>query len=175
MSLLRHCTAKISRRSPLQLAAGTNGILPGHLASQFTFYGLFGSLLYAILKFGTNRDFIFVALLFFLLDIVLLGHGNPAKFIVHGVYAIFLSGSIFVYAKILEQNNQKLFLANLFSLSGIVAFSFLFAVLVLTLFPNYKFEYSFLEGQTFTGLLIGFGLGLGFHLYHRFKSKISNQ
>ena len=81
------------------LLAGTNAILPGHLASQFTLYGLFASLLYAILKFGTNRDFIFVTILFILLDIVLLGHGNPAKFIVHGIYALFLSGSVFVYTK----------------------------------------------------------------------------
>ena len=154
--------------------AGTNALLPGHLAFQFTFYGLFCSLLYAVLKFSSTRDFIFVAIIFYLFDANLLGHGNPAKFIIHGIYSIFIAGSIYVYAKILEQPNQKQFLSNIFSLAGLVAFAFLCAVLLLTIFPKYKFNFSFLEGQVFIGLLIGFGLGVGFQLYYWRQSKIKH-
>jgi len=154
------------------ILAGTNAILPGHFAFQFTFYGLFGSLLYAVLKFSSNRDFIFVGVLFYLFDAILLGQGNPAKFIIHGIYAIFFAGSIYIYVNMLEQDTRRLFMSNILSLSSLVAFAFLMAVLILTIFPKYKFDYSFLEGQTFMGLLIGFGLGIGFHLYYRFEPKV---
>jgi hypothetical protein len=52
-----------------------------------------------------------------------------------------------------------------------VAAAFMLAVLVLTIFPNYRFKYSFLEGQTFFGLLFGLGLAIGFQIYYRFFSE----
>lgn len=156
------------------IAAGTNTVIPGRLAFQFTFYGLFGSLLYAILKNATTRDFIFVSILFIVFDVIVLGGGNVSKFIVHGVNGILIAGAIFLYVKILEQDSDRFFSSNMFSISGITAFAFLFAVLVLSVFPKYKFEYSFLEGQTFFGLLIGFGLGVGFQVYSKFLSKIQS-
>ena len=154
------------------ILAGYNAILPGHLAFQFTFYGLFCSLLYAVLRFSSTRDFIFVAIIFYLFDAILLGHGNPAKFVIHGIYSLFIAGSIYIYAKKIEQDIKNQFLSNILSLSGLVAFAFLFTVLVLTMFPKYKFDYSFLEGQVFMGLLIGLGLGVGFHVYYWYQSKI---
>jgi hypothetical protein len=154
------------------ILAGTNILLPNHLAFRFTFFGLFGSLLYAVLKFSSNRDFIFITILFYILDVIIIGQGGIVKFIIHGSYSIFFAGSIYLYAKVLEQDNLKVFLSNIFSISSSSAFAFCIAVLVLTIFPKYKFDYSFLEGETFMGLLIGFGLGVGFHLYHRYQSKI---
>jgi len=154
------------------ILGGTSILLPKHHAFQFTFYGLFGSLLYAVLKFSSNRDFIFLTILFYLLDVIILGQGAILEFILHGIYSLLFAGCIFIYVKVLEQDNLKLFLSNIFSISGISAFTFLIAVLALTIFPRFKYEFSFLEGETFMGLLIGFGLGIGFSLYHGYYPKI---
>jgi hypothetical protein len=153
------------------IPAGMRAILPGNFAFQFTLYGFFGALLYAVLKFATTRDFIFIMILFILFDVMLLGKGLFAKLIIHGFYAVYLAGAIFVYVKLLEQQDNKYFLANIFSLAGISAVAFMLIVLTLCLFPHYKFEFSFLESQTFIGLLIGLGLGIGFWLYHKFLAK----
>ena len=101
------------------ILAGSRALLPGHIAFQFTGYGFFCSLLYTTLKFSTTRDYLFVAVIFYLFDVILLGHGNPSKFIIHGSYSLFLVLSIFIYVRKLEQEAQNGFLANVFSLSGI--------------------------------------------------------
>ena len=150
------------------IAAGRHAILPGNFAFQFTLYGLFGSLFYSTLKLTSMRDFIFLTILLIIFDFILLGGGNISKGIIHGIYAVFFAGSIYVFVNHMEQDNAKFNLANIFSLSGIVAVAFMLTILVLTIFPNYKFEYSFLEGQTIFGLLFGLGLAIGFQIYYRF-------
>ena len=152
------------------LLAGSNIINPRHLSFQFTLFGLLGPLLYATIKYSSTRDFIFVLILFILIDILIIYGGTITKFIIHGIAEIFIALAIFLYAKKMEQNN-KFFLSNIFSLSGINAFALMCTVLVLSLFPKYNFEYSFLHAQTFFGLLLGFGMGVGIHIHSKFLLK----
>lgn len=154
------------------ILAGLNAITPGKFAFQFTLYGIFGSLLYSVLKFTTKRDFLFVTILFILFDTILLGGGTLSKAIIHGIYAILFAGAIWIHVTITPNENKSFDLSNIFSLAGIVAVSFILIVLILNIFPNYQFEYSFLEGQTFIGLLIGLGLGIGFRIYYRYLKTI---
>ena len=152
------------------ITAGTNAFLPGKFAFQFTLYGLFGSLFYAVLKFSTTRDFIFITILLILFDIILLGGGTISKTIIHGLYAVLYAGAIYIFIHYIQQDKTVFNLSHVFSLSGIVATAFLLIVLLLSVFPNYPFKYSFLESQTFIGLLIGLGLGIGFKIYYKFST-----
>ena len=149
------------------ILAGSNIFNPRHLSFQFTLIGLLGPLLYSTLKYSSTRDFIFVLILFILMDVIIIYNGTLTKFIIHGINEIFIALAIFLYAKKMEQN-KKFFLSNILSISGIMAFALFCAVLALSLFPKYDFEYSFLHGQTVFGLLIGFGIGIGIHIHSKF-------
>lgn len=154
------------------ILAGTRAVIPGNFSFQFTFYGLFGGLLYAVLKFFDRRNFIFVLILLIIFDFILLGGGNLNKLIIHGIYAIIFAGAIFFYVKRLESADKSTWFRNIFSFAGNTALAFLVIVMVLRLLPGYVFEISFLEGQTSIGLMIGLGMGLGFQGYFKIQDRL---
>jgi len=137
---------------------------PRDPAFQFTIYGLSGSLLYAILQLRNFRNFIYACIFLVVFILVLFRVTSIPIIVSRFLYIAAVAFSVYIYHISTGTSLKDLFLVKPVFLAGLFAIQFLILMLVTGLFirePDIRFV---IEGQTFFGLLIGFGMGLGFEL-----------
>lgn len=139
-----------------------------HPAFQFTVYGISGSLLYALLQFRNIRDFIFVLIFWVVLDLILFRITSFPIIVVRILYILMVGLAIYIYHLFANLTIKKSFILKPVFLAGLLPILFLPIQLLVSIFKNnpeseIRVEIDY---QTIFGLLIGFGLGIGFELFN---------
>jgi hypothetical protein len=131
---------------------------------QFILYGVIGSLLLAILKFRSLKDFILVSVIIFVLELLTYRFSSVGVASGRLIFMIGVAGVIYIYHTYFEKHISGMIFGKFVILAGLMAtmeivITILAAALIYV--PSFKI---YLLTQSFIGLLFGAGIGLGFEL-----------
>ena len=129
-------------------------------AFQFIAYGISGSIIFALLNYSSKRNFIFGTLFFLALEMVLVKIHFELIF-ARTVYFLAIVFSIYLYHTFFYKTPPQLKYIRIFALAGIVAIINVILSAIGGLVMEAENLKAIIEGQSFFGLLIGLGLGVG--------------
>jgi hypothetical protein len=141
---------------------------------QFVVIGLSGAILFSVLKFSTRRNFIFTAALLLMLMVI---HGkvkSPGILTARVLYFTGIATAIYLYHRFYDMPIHALRFGKFLSLAATVAVINLLYISLWCAILNLPNSMELIVNQTFTGFLIGAGLGIGFEIADmvRIKSPI---
>ena len=140
-----------------------------HVAFQFLAYGIAGSISFAMFRQKRFRDLIFLLLLLFLLNLVIVDISEPSFVITHLIFFAAVVFGIYLFAKYFYSKLENLRIARLLILASILSVMFVAATTLLWfIFSAGESQTSFLRNLPL-GFLIGLGLGVGFEVAERSK------
>ena len=129
-------------------------------AFQFISYGISGSVIFALLNYSSKRNFILGTLFFLALEMVLIKIHSELIF-ARIAYFLVIVFSIYLYHTFFYKSTPQLKYIRIFALAGIVAIINVLLSAIGGLVMEAENLKAIIEGQSFFGLLIGLGLGVG--------------
>lgn len=155
------------------LFLGSRIFIPRDPAFQFIVYGFIGSVMFSILRFSSLRSFLFVSVLFYLIEVTIIKFGKVDIFFARFLFFWGVVGSIFIFYKFFYLNLKVLKIGKFIILGGILALANMLIVSIGGQFVSVDNLKAIIEGQAFFGLLIGSGIGLGIEIAELFGNELS--
>ncbi|MBN2425528.1 MAG: hypothetical protein JXR46_03180 [Calditrichaceae bacterium] len=146
------------------LFAGKKILVPYNPDFQLLLYGLIGSLLLAILKFRSIKDFLIISIVIFIME--LLTYRFSSVGIVSGrvVYMLGMAAALYLFYIYFENSLSGIVIGKFIVLAGLLALiQSVVSLLAWPVLGVHDFR-EYLLHQSFIGLLLGTGIGLGFEL-----------
>jgi hypothetical protein len=154
------------------LFAGRRVFVPMNPSFQFLVYGIAGALDFSILKFSTMRNFLFAAALLLILYVTWARIRHLDLLLWRLLQFAGIAAAIYVYHHFYESQLRKLRFGKFLALGGAVAAANFLLSLLLLIFVDMPEVGELVAGQTLFGFLIGSGLGIGFEIAEKLKTRL---
>jgi hypothetical protein len=146
-----------------------------YLVFSIVLTGFCGAVFYSVLKYRTTKEQILTGIIIFILPVLIHGRSIRPTFWISDIVSVAsLLGSIVCYKLFIDKyNSYPLFIRSMSLPFFLALFNFIATlILILVYHPDaMKFNYAIFYYAKF-GAFIGFGLGIGFDLFEKFKDKI---
>lgn len=131
---------------------------------QFVAWGVVAAILFVIHKFSTMRNFLFATLILFLIEIIWLQATQLLLIVGRLVFYLMLAAIIHCYRELYDRRLSGLRWGKFLALGGVFGSGLLLISAVTSPFVKQMPPIDFIQTETYTGLLIGLGLGIGFEI-----------
>ncbi|MEJ5351197.1 MAG: hypothetical protein WHS65_06365 [Melioribacteraceae bacterium] len=140
---------------------------------QIVLLGIFGSLIYAIMKSGKKKELYYVAILFLIVTAIIRAKTISLNTILMDsllIVAVFIS--IYYYKLFIDKNSniplflRALVLMLLFGITNVIG------VIILMIIHKVEISATYLLFYSRVPALIGLALGIGFDVFEKFKEKL---